>query len=439
MPRCVRRSLLLAAAAPFMLAAPAAAQDGGGDGARSGGLRASLRDVFHFGSCAQLICLSLQSPGEHGQHYNPAALEVAEIFVGFLGRAIQTSVANIPLGATSSGTLFEIGPAGLPVPVPGSTGPIFGERAQTMGRGRFLVGANFTGSDFRSMRGVPLSGLRLTLTHEDQDPSGVGNPPFERDTISVRSSLSATMTALSVYLTYGLTNRIDVGVVVPVVRLSVEGESIGTIVNTIGTPLHFWEGTSDDPQLVDTTRSRGSATGVGDVAARIKFNLVQSPRAGAAFLADVRLPTGDEDDLLGSGEMAVRGLLVTSVRVGQMTPHVNAGFLWRDGADQNSALVGLVGFDALAAPGLTLAADLSGEYQLGESRLALPAPTRYLDGSIVRRTNIPVARDHQLSASVGAKYLLASDFLAVANVLLPLGDNGMRPSVYWTFGLERAF
>ena len=433
MPLSGRRPLLLAAAT-LLLAAPAAAQS-----AEPANLRASLRNVFHFGTCEELICLSLTSPGEHGQHFNPDALQVAESVIGFLGNAIQTGVANIPLGATSSGTLFEIGPAGVPVPVAGSTGPIFGERSQTLGRGRVLVGVNVTGSSFQSLRGVGLDELSLTLSHEDEDPSGVGNPSFERDTINIRTSLDASLTATSLYLTYGLTNRIDVGVVVPMLRLSVDGTSIGTIVNTVGFPLHFWSGTTASPQLVDTTRSSGSATGIGDVTARAKFNLAQSPRGGAAFLADVRLPTGDEDELLGAGTVAVRGLLVTSMRFGQMTPHLNAGFLWREGTDQNSALLGTLGFDALAAPGLTLAADLVGQYQLGESHVTLPGPVRYLDGSVARRTNIPTRRDHLLAASVGTKFALTRDFLAVANALLPLGDNGMRPTLYWTVGLEKGF
>ena len=441
MSRRALRSLLPAALA-LAGATPLAAQDhheAPANGARAGSMRASLRDVFHLGSCEQLICLSAASPGEHGQHYNPAAQAVAETVVGFLGRAIQTSVANIPLGATSSGTLFEIGPGGVPVPVAGSTGPIFGERAQTLGRGRVLVGVNASGSAFQSLRGVPLGGLRMTLAHEDQEPSGLGNPTLERDTLAVRTALDANMTAMSVYLSYGLTNRIDVGVVLPLVRLSIDGTSEGTFVPATGTPLHFFDGTIAEPVLTAATRSSASTTGLGDVAVRAKFNLAQSPRAGAAFLTDVRLPTGDEDDLLGSGELSVRGLLVTSARVGQMTPHANLGFVWRGGDDQNSSLLGIVGFDALAAPNLTLAADVLGEFQVGESRLALPAPIRYIDGSTVRSTNIPTARDHQLSASVGAKYLLARDFLAVSNVILPLGDNGMRANVFWTFGLERGF
>jgi hypothetical protein len=428
------RAFLLVAAA-LLLAVPAHAQDGGG----SPTMRERLRNVFHFGSCEELICLSLESPGQHGQHYNPAAREVAESIVGFLGSAIQTSVADIPIGATSSGTIFEIGPTGVPVPVAGSTGPIFGERSQTLGRGRLLVGVNATGASFRSIRGVDLDDLSLTLAHQDVPPAGEGNPGFERDTIHVQTALQAEMTAMSLYLTYGVTNRIDVGVVVPLVRLSVDGTSIGTIVNTGDFPLHFWSGTSADPKFVDTTESRGSKTGIGDVAARVKFNLAQSPRGGLAFLTDVRLPTGDEKELLGAGTVAVRGLLVASARVGNMTPHANAGFLWREGQDQNSALLGTLGFDALAAPRLTLAADLVGQYQLGESHVTLPPPTRFLDGSIVRSTNIPAQRDHLLAASLGTKLELNDGFLAIANAILPLGENGMRPGLYWTVGLERAF
>ncbi|HEU4628425.1 MAG TPA: transporter [Gemmatimonadaceae bacterium] len=434
MPPLRSRPLLLLVAS-LLLAGPVHAQDAGAEAT----MRERLRNVFHFGSCEELICLSLESPGEHGQHYNPAAREVAESVVGFLYNAIQTSVANIPIGATSSGTIFEIGPTGMPVPVASSTGPIFGERSQTLGRGRLLVGVNATGASFRSIRGIDLDDLSLTLSHQDVPPSGEGNPGFERDTIHVQTALEASMSAMSVYLTYGLTNRIDIGVVVPVVHLSIDGTSIGTIVNTGSFPLHFWSGTSADPQFVDTTQSSGSTTGLGDIAARVKFNLAQSPRGGLAFLTDVRLPTGDEEELLGSGTVAVRGLLVASARVGNMTPHANAGFLWREGEDENSALLGTIGFDALAAPHLTLAADLVGQYQLGESHVTLPPPTRFLDGSVVRATNIPSQRDHLLAASVGSKLELPGSFLAVANVILPLGENGMRPNLYWTVGLERGF
>ncbi|HUF25442.1 MAG TPA: hypothetical protein VMM18_00570 [Gemmatimonadaceae bacterium] len=407
-------------------------------GAEAQSMRTQLRNVFHFGTCEDLICLSTSS-GEHGTHYNPAAAEVAETLIDFLSNAIQTSIANVPLGATSSGTIFELDPSGIPIATSGSAGPVVGERSQTLGRSRLLIGANFTGGSFNTLRGVPLSDLALTLTHEDNDPPGLGNPTFERDTIHIATSLEASIKALSVYATYGLTNRIDIGVAVPIVSLDIDGSSIGTIVNTAGFPHHFWGGDFASPILVDTTGSQGSVTGIGDIAARIKFNLAQTARGGAAFLTEVRVPTGNQEDFLGSGSPAVRGLFVASARMGQMTPHVNAGFLWRGGREQNSAILSTVGFDGLVAPGLTIAADFLGQWQVGASRVSLPAAARYIDGSLVRRTNIPVRRDDLLGASLGAKYLVGGGFIAVANALLPLDDNGVRPSLLWTFALERSF
>jgi len=52
----------------------------------------------------------------------------------------------------------------------------------------------------------------------------------------------------------------------------------------------------------------GSASGVGDVAARLKVNVLQSNAFGAAILLDGRFPTGDEENLLGSGKFSGRGL-----------------------------------------------------------------------------------------------------------------------------------
>ena len=45
-----------------------------------------------------------------------------------------------------------------------------------------------------------------------------------------------------------------------------------------------------------------SATGIGDVVGRLKVNVMQKNHIGAAILGEVRFPTGDENNLLGSGE-----------------------------------------------------------------------------------------------------------------------------------------
>src|SRR5206468_3347235 len=67
------------------------------------------------------------------------------------------------------------------------------------------------------------------------------------------------------------------------------------------TAQHFSGGTPANPQLSTSRFVEGSATGIGDIAARVKVNVTQTERTTFAVLGDVRFPTGSEDDLLGSG------------------------------------------------------------------------------------------------------------------------------------------
>jgi hypothetical protein len=399
--------------------------------------RSHIRDLFHFGSCDTLICLST-STGVHGSHYNPDASAVAQVFVDFLSRAITNSVASVPLGATSSGTTFTFNDAGIPIATAQSTGPIFGERAQTLGRGRLAMSLKYTQSSFTAIRGVPLDNLQLTLTHEDESPAGLGDPSFERDTIHIATTMDASISVMALTATWGIANNVDIGFAVPLARLSFSGRSIANLVNTTGTAIHFFKGTTGNPQFADTARSESNVTGIGDISLRAKFNLMQTDRGGAAFLTELRVPTGNEDNLLGTGKAWVTGSFIASLTMRQFTPHANIGYLYRSREDLSSGVLGAVGFDALIAPKFTLAADVLALGEIGESRLALPQPAVYLDGSVVRRTNIPSGRDNLVGASIGAKWVIAG-FTAVGNALLPLGDGGMSPNLTWTVGLERTF
>ena len=47
----------------------------------------------------------------------------------------------------------------------------------------------------------------------------------------------------------------------------------------------------------------GNYSGIGDILLRTKLNLGQSPRGAGAVALDLRLPTGDEENLAGSGKL----------------------------------------------------------------------------------------------------------------------------------------
>src|SRR5205807_919451 len=97
-------------------------------------------------------------------------------------------------------------------------------------------------------------------------------------------------------------------------------------------------------------------------------------RSAFAVLADARFATGDENDLLGSGETSIRGIGIVSARFGAFSPHGNVGYVFRSGNVQNDAVLATVGFDEALADWATLAVDFMSELQAGASKLRIPDP-----------------------------------------------------------------
>jgi len=388
----------------------------------------------------------------HANHFIPAARVENGTLISFLSNAISGNVANVPVSATSGGSTFRF-EGGVPVRTSLSPGPVFGERALTLGRGRVFIGANVNRQHFESLRGVPLNAIQMTFTHQNVTgpvcdsivgtsctPYGV--PTLENDVIAVQLALDLDMTVTSFFVSFGLLDRVDIGVVLPFVSTSLRGTSDAQIRPFGGTTAaHFFGGTPSNPQLATSRFVEGSASGIGDVAARVKILLTQSERATFAVLGDVRFPTGSENDLLGSGHLAARGLGILSARFGEFSPHTNVGFLLRSGDLQNNAVLATVGFDHLMAPWATLAVDVVSEFQVGESKLRLPGTVTY-DAPFrrtVEPTNLPSTRDDQVNGSFGFKFATGPGITIVANTVWPLNRGGLRPNVLWTAGLEYNF
>jgi len=423
-----------------LVSAPVAAQ----------GLRDKISELFVFAPGTQPLFLG--GTGVHENHFITSASTQNGILISFISNAISGNVAGIPVSATSGGSTFRF-EGGAPVRTSVSPGPVFAERAQTLGRGRVFVGANVNRLHFETLRGVSLNDLRLNFIHqnvdspvcdsiEGRDCAPFGVPRLENDVIALRLALAIDMTVTSFFLSFGLLDRVDIGVALPIVSTSLVGTSDVQIISFAeSTAAHFFGGTPSNPQLSTSRSVAGSATGVGDVAARVKVTVSQSERSTFALLADVRFPTGSADDLLGSGHVVGRGLGILSARFGPFSPHANVGFLLRSTDSLNNAVLATVGFDHLMAPWATLAVDLVSELQVGQSKLRLPGTVTYdvPFRRTVEPTNIPNRRDDLINASFGFKFLTGSGITIVANTLWPLNRSGLRPDVLWTTGLEYNF
>jgi hypothetical protein len=303
------------------------------------------------------------------------------------------------------------------------------------------------------LRGVDMHNLGLTFTHQNVDFPGcdaqfggdcslLGVPVLENDVMNFRLSIDLNVRVTSLYVTYGVTDRFDFGLVVPIVQANFQGESDAEIEPFGGTSAaHYFSGTTTNPVLTAHRQSLGSASGLGDVALRLKLNLRETPTASFAFLVDGRFPTGSEEDLLGSGKFASRAVAIFNSHIGDFSPHLNAGYLHHAGAQQNDAVLGTVGFDDRMAENVTIAADLVTELQVGDSKLHLPSPVNY--ESPFRRTviptNIPEIRDDIVNGSFGFKITPARNTTGVLNALFPLNRGGLRANLVYTFALEYTF
>lgn len=404
------------------------------------GLRDRIeQELFTFGDCGTTLCLDLDNL--HGDHFIPALAEGNDAVISFVTDAIGNATLSVPLSATSSGATFSF-VGGVPVRTSTSAGPVFGERTQTLGRGRFFLGASVTGVEFTSLNGVPLDAVQLNFQHQDNDPTGsLGDPTFENDIMAMELAMNVNVVVGTIALTAGLTDFIDIGIAVPFVRTEVSGRTDAQIIPFGTSAIHRFGGDALNPVLQATATMEGSASGIGDIAGRVKINLGQGESMGAALLTEIRLPTGNEEDLLGTGSSQVRAMALYSAQFGTFSPHLNLGYAARNGELQRDAVLIQTAFDNLLTDWATLAVGIEGELQLGDNPFTLPDNIS-LQNPFVREfpaTNIPNTDGDILRASLGGKFTVRGGTVLVLNGIFPLKDVGLQPDFIWTVGLDFPF
>jgi hypothetical protein len=157
----------------------------------------------------------------------------------------------------------------------------------------------------------------------------------------------------------GIGDRFEIGGALPFVRLTLTGERI----NVYRGDTFLQAGASAE------------ASGIADAALRAKYTVAASRGTGLAIAGELRLPTGDAENLLGTGSTAVRIIGIGAVERGPWTMTGNAGF--SRGGISNELLFG--GAAAVAVhPRVTLAGEFLARRvsELGVIELsAAPHPT----------------------------------------------------------------
>ena len=221
-----------------------------------------------------------------------------------ISRALLVNLTAFPLATSSSGFLYRLSPElGTVERATESFGGFFIERALTPGHGRASFGISATSTSFDQLDGLNLrDGTLLTIAAQFVDEPTAFDTEWL--TLKVRSS---TMTLLG---SVGIGDRFEIGAAVPFVRLTLEGERV-----------NIYRGTTH-------LQAAGfaEASGLADAALRAKYTIAATGATGLAVAGELRLPTGDADNLLGTGSTAVRIMGIGTVEHGPWMMTGNAGF-----------------------------------------------------------------------------------------------------------------
>src|SRR6266508_1829996 len=298
--------------------------------AQSLNLRDLLSDFFRQG--ITLAEPPAGSPFPTHPHPSPGAASL--VLLAHWNSELPSRLSTFPLASSAGGFTYRLDPAlGVVTRATDSFGPIYADRADTIGKGKFAIGLNFSHFSFDQIDDVSLrdGGVEIVLAHQDLAPVGCClRPFFEGDVITTRTSLEIRTDITAFTFSYGVTDRLDVGAAIPVVKVQIRAlteatiDKLATGVSSSTVGIHRFPNGEDS----ETFQQSGSASGVGDLVLRAKYRAISGARAGLALGLDVRLPSGEERDLLGTGATQVKGFLIGSAHLGAFSPHVNGGYTW---------------------------------------------------------------------------------------------------------------
>ncbi len=403
------------------------------------------------------------SPGRHANHFVPAANQANAELVPALNSLITGDISSFPLSSTSPRVGFDFS-SGRPVSVTESLGPIMSETAEPLGKGRLVVQASYTYLDLSQFRGLPTDQMEFTFTHVSVTPGepALGENTNESDLINIVMDLHTTVSIGAIIATYGVSNNLDLSVAIPVISVRINGTAAATIDSYTfasgGAAHHYFGGDSLNPVLTTKVPYDQSASGIGDVALRLKYNLAQGEGMNAAALLDLRLPSGKVADFLGSGKPTYRLTGILSSRLGGMTPHLNLGYTHKVADLQSDAIEFRAGFDSKLSSKLTFAFDVLGQIDVDPSKAIHLAPGsvtiidridsvrdnpssgRLPNVQAIRNvplSNIPdLSNDDAFSLAAGFRYSPSEAIMLFADVLVPLNTRGLRASMAPTIGFS---
>ncbi len=335
-------------------------------------------------------------------------------------------VVTAPLGTSTGGFTFTFDPL-LQVYKRSSSsfGPAFAERSLTAGRAKVSIGANWVYTSYDSLGGFSLEGNQLLLA------KNVNSPALPRVS-STALNVNLDTHTVAAFGQVGVTDSFDIGVIVPWVRVDLGAEG-----------LYLGPNGTTEGRL---TVPRARAWGIGDMGIFGKYLLWRQTDGGIAAAFDVRLPTGDKDELRGLDITRTTAALVWS-KGGRISPHANVGFeFWSKELPISETgdvsirhqLKYAAGVEIDAHPQLTVLVDIVGRQLRGGGQLAYQT----FGNSTIGTVDALVGQSGGINSFwivPGAKWNVWRRFLLTASVLTSLKNDGLRAKITPVAGIDWSF
>lgn len=358
-----------------------------------------------------------------GQTPAPAiSREQVTALATFIGNEVSTA----PIGTSTGGFTFVFDSrTGVFTRSTTTFGPAFADRSLTTGRGRVSAGFNWLHSSYGSIAGMDVDNGELLTARNAEVPL----LPISHGT----TYLDVSSDTVVAFATVGVTNNVDVGVILPFVRVS------------LGAELRIFNA---DIPVASYAMPQMDASGIGDIGIFGKYRFWQRGSGGMAAQVEIRMPTGDEDNLRGLGITRTQLSAIWS-HAGKFAPHATVGYeFWSDDIEitrsldvsARNQLRYAAGMEIEAHPRLTVLADLIGRRLLkggkpGYQRFPIELPGGgSFEGLVGLAQGLNV-----ISVAPGVKWNVAGNVLLTGSVLVSVENDGVKAATVPVIGMDWAF
>jgi hypothetical protein len=318
----------------------------------------------------------------------------------------------------------------------------FGQRAATGGRGHARIGFVHQGTEYGRIDGFNLrdSELKIALAH-----SGSHASASDADAIEQVISMDLDRKVTGLFAAVGVSDRLDVGVIVPMVHVNVNARITSYLRRAGGAPesAHGF----DALQLANrTVYGDWTRNGLGDIEVRAKLRAASQ----LAITGGVRLPTGDEEDWLGTGALQVSGGAIWSGDFGRVSPRVNAGYTYsredEDTFEMPHEITYGGGVDVALSRFVSISGDAIGRMlrdvsKLRSGTLVLPGTTAVpgftSEGVLLQSGDS--SNVQTMFGAAGIRVLVARHLLLSGDYIFPILDRGLAPKMGVMLGANVIF